>query len=90
MKNNTGKKRFLRDAHRYIQANGPATAAQLHETLRFTDTGKLLRDSPTRTQVQQILCRCKTLKSAMTEVGYADRDRHTTYEVKVYSLVGEE
>ena len=90
MKNNTGKKRFLKDAHAYIEANGPATAEELHSALRFTATGKLLRDAPTRTQIQQILARCKTLKSSTVQVGYNDPTRYTSYGVKQYSIRGDE
>lgn len=93
MKINTGKKRFLQDAVEYIKANGPSTAEQLHDGCRYTVTGKLLRDSPSRPQVQQILARSKLFKSDYTEVAYPyskDNPRYTTYPVKQYSLVGEE
>jgi len=87
---NTGKKRFLRDAHNYILTNGPSTAEELHEALRFTKTGKLLRDSPTRQQVQQILRRSELFVHHTTEVGYSDPSRYTTYPVNCYSIRGDE
>ena len=90
MKANTGKPRFLRDAVDYIKTNGPATSEELHDALRFTVTGKLLRDSPSRHQVAQILAQSKLFNSTMTEVGYQDPHRYTTYSVKQYSLAGVE
>ena len=86
----TGKKRFLRDAQDYIRLNGPSTASQLHECCRFTKSGKLMRDSPSRKQAQQLLARSSLFDSSTTQVGYTDPARFTTYEVKLYSLRGEE
>lgn len=89
MKCNTGKKRFLRDAIQYIKDNGPTTAGELHEHLRYTKTGKLLRDSPSRRQAQQILARCKNLESRMVSVIRTDY-QNCTYDVNEYFLVGEQ
>ena len=88
MKANTGKQRFLRDAIQYIKDNGPTTAGELHEHLRFTNTGKLLRDSPSRRQAQQILARCSQLDSKTVSV--VRTDYHCTYCVNEYYLVGGE
>ncbi len=89
MKCNTGKKRFLRDAIQYIKDNGPTTAGELHEHLRYTKTGKLLRDSPSRRQAQQILARSKMLDSKLVSVVRSDF-ANCTYDVNQYYLVGEQ
>jgi len=89
MKCNTGKKRFLRDAIQYIKDNGPTTAGELHEHLRYTKTGKLLRDSPSRRQAQQILARSHLLDSKLVSVVRSDY-ANCTYDVNEYYLVGEE
>jgi len=90
MKCNTGKKRFLRDAIEYIKTNGPATAGVLHEQVRYTKTGKLLRDSPSRRQAQQLLARCSALNSRDVMVSRVDVGLNTPYVVKEYYLVGDE
>ena len=90
MKSNTGKKRFLRDAIEYIKTNGPATAGVLHEQVRYTKTGKLLRDSPSRRQAQQLLARCNALGSRDVLVTRVDVGLKSPYVVKEYFLKGDE
>ena len=90
MKSNTGKQRFLRDAIEYIKNNGPSTAGVLHEELRYTKKGKLLRDSPSRRQAQQLLARSNLFTSRDVMVTRVDVSLNTPYMVKEYSLVGDE
>lgn len=90
MKANTGKQRFLRDAIEYIKSNGPSTAGVLHEQLRYTKTGKLLRDSPSRRQAQQLLARCSLFSSRDVLVTRVDVALNSPYMVKEYFLRGDE
>jgi len=86
-------KRFIQRAIEYIKTNGPATAEELHDALRFTKKGRPEVHPRTKPQVQQILCRSKLLKSHWTKVARADNKaypRYTTYKVRQYSVAGEE
>ena len=62
--------RFIQRAVEYIKENGPATANQLHDALRFTKKGRPEVHPRTKAQVQQILARSKLFKSDYTEVAY--------------------